>query len=72
MALTVHAADGLINRLLQQQHISATQRRGDTKQGKVDPGEHVNISGQARQIAVGRPAPNLASDLLQLYSPRNI
>jgi len=70
MALTVHAVDGLISRLLQQQHISATQRKGDVKQSRPDSGEHVSISSQARQITVDKSVSRLESSFLQLYSPR--
>jgi len=70
MALTVHAVDGLISRLLQQQHISATQRKGNVKQSRSDSGEYVSISSQARQITVDKSVSKLESSLLQLYSPR--
>jgi len=70
MALTVHPADGLIHRLLQQNSRTPTTKSGVS----AEPGVHrdsINISDEARGQAQHTPEPSpsrLENQLLRMYT----
>ncbi|MDX8389124.1 MAG: hypothetical protein R8M38_01405 [Mariprofundaceae bacterium] len=70
MALTVHGADGFINRLLQQN--SRAHAQADTADAKRVAGgeDQVSISSEARQAKVDQPNSTLESQLLKMYDQR--
>lgn len=69
MALTVHPADGLIHRLLQQKNQSKGVQAAGSGKSEL-PRDYVRISGDARQQsphASENSASSLGDRLLQLY-----
>ena len=70
MAISIHPADALIHRLLQQQGSSLNHRASPQQNDGGGASEKVTISDQARDAAVSESSSKLEPNLLQLYGPR--
>lgn len=70
MAISIHPADALIHRLLQQQGSSLNHKSNPQQKEGAGVTEKVTISEQARSAATNESSSKSEPDLIQLYGPR--